>query len=284
MSELNSSEIRHQFFKWGMALLAGTAVSTFAYAHQIGRNRLVIEKVTVPLPGIAPALHGFKIAQLSDFHLHPFTKIDLVKRAVSMTNELEPDLVALTGDYVLSTPEAIFELAPVLAQLEAKYGVYAVLGNHDSKRWTRIVRWGLEEAGVPVLLNQGKLLTVNGARLYVAGLDDCGYGQPDLPLALADAPSGTCTILLVHEPDFADRFALDGRIRLQLSGHTHGGQIRLPWIGPIILPVNGRKYHSGLYQVGDMWLYTNRGIGVNGIPARLNCSPEITEITLVSRQ
>ncbi len=118
--------------------------------------------------------------------------------------------------------------------------------------------------------------------IYLAGLDDLWSGQADLTAALAQAPANVPTILLVHEPDFADTVAKDGRVSLQLSGHSHGGQVRLPGIGAPILPYLGRKYDQGLYNVNNMWLYTNRGIGLGRIPLRINCPPEITEFTLTS--
>lgn len=116
--------------------------------------------------------------------------------------------------------------------------------------------------------------------IYLAGLDDIWSGRPDLQAALDQAPPNTPIILLAHEPDFADTASLDCRIVLQLSGHSHGGQVRLPGVGAPILPPLGRKYDQGLYKINDMWLYTTRGVGLGRIPIRINCSPEITEITL----
>ena len=117
--------------------------------------------------------------------------------------------------------------------------------------------------------------------IFLAGLDDGWSGQPDLNLALQNLSPGIPTILLMHEPDFADIFSKDKRVSLQLSGHTHGGQVRIPGLGAIVLPDYGKKYEQGLYRVKDMWLYTNRGIGVIWPAVRFNCRPEITEITLV---
>jgi predicted MPP superfamily phosphohydrolase len=124
-------------------------------------------------------------------------------------------------------------------------------------------------------------LDIGGELLYLAGVDDGWSGQPDLKAALDEHRGNTPVILLAHEPDLADAFARDGRVSLQLSGHTHGGQVRVPALGPIILPYLGQKYDQGLHRVNDMWIYTNRGLGVIPPPVRLNCRPEITEITLV---
>jgi predicted MPP superfamily phosphohydrolase len=134
-----------------------------------------------------------------------------------------------------------------------------------------------------VLDNSGVALSAGGSQLYLAGVDDCWSGAPDLELALDGAPAAAPVVLLAHEPDFADTFALDGRVSLQLSGHSHCGQVRLPGIGALVLPTYGQKYDAGLNKASNMWVYTTRGIGVIGPPVRFNCPPEITEIMLVRK-
>ncbi len=266
----------------------GSGVATlgaYGYSSRLETQWLQIERVTVPLKHLGSALDGFKVVHMSDFHLQPHTQIELVERAVEAANRLSPDLIALTGDYVTgdrsSNSETIFELAPVLTKLNAKYGVFTVLGNHEYSANEKVVLSGLKESGLTVLINDGLALSVGQQMLYLAGLDDAWKGNPDLSKALEKRPGSVPTILLVHEPDFADTFSADGTVSLQLSGHSHGGQIRLPGIGALALPRHGRKYDQGLYRVKDMWVYTTRGIGVIGVPLRFNCRPEITEITLV---
>ncbi|MCB9099306.1 MAG: metallophosphoesterase [Anaerolineales bacterium] len=278
---------RRTFLK-GVAGLAATTgltgaagVTGYEYATRVETTWLSTEHLPVPIKNLPASLEGFKIVQLSDIHLHPFTQIDFVKEVVAAANQLQPDLVALTGDFVLKTAGSIFELAPALATLNPKYGIFAVLGNHDIWTDARTVRAGLEEAGLPLLRNEGLALGVGKDLLYVAGVDDGWSGRPDLALALDRHRGDIPTLLLAHEPDLADRFAADPRVSLQLSGHTHGGQVRLPGKGPLVLPRLGHKYEMGLYRVADMWVYTNRGIGVIDPPVRFNCRPEITEITLV---
>jgi hypothetical protein len=148
--------------------------------------------------------------------------------------------------------------------------------------WTNadIVHEGLTQAGIPLLRNSGRALEIGRAVLFVAGLDDGWSGRPNLDTALAARPAGAATVLMFHEPDLADAIAPDGRINLQLSGHSHGGQVRLPGLGAPILPYLGQKYDQGLYSLRDMWLYTNRGLGVVGPPVRFNCPPEVTDLTL----
>lgn len=269
--------LRNMTIGSGLAALGG-----YGYSTLIEPDWLVVERVTIPINQLPTSIEGLRIVQLSDLHLHPVTQIEHIQAAVNTANTLKPDLVVLTGDFVLRSAESIFELAPVLAQLNATYGVFAILGNHDLWTDAAIVRQGLEEAGLPVLHNQGAALQIGRGSLYVAGLDDGWSGQPDLARALDGVTTDTPTILLMHEPDFADQFAHDPRVSLQLSGHSHGGQIRLPGIGALVLPTYGRKYDHGLYRVQNMWLYTNRGIGVIEPGVRFNCRPEVTEITLVA--
>jgi predicted MPP superfamily phosphohydrolase len=277
---------RRQFLKvLGRVSIAytGAAVIGYEYGRQVEAERVVIEKVRIPLKNLKPALAGFKIVQMSDFHIEPFTQVEVIRKGVALANSLQPDITVLTGDYVTDKAEAISDLAPILAGLKARYGVFACLGNHDLWTNSAIVRAGLEEAGLRVLVNEGSVLDTAQGMVYVAGVDDGWSGQPDLGAALNKLPADTPVILLAHEPDFADTFCQDGRVSLQLSGHSHGGQVRLPGLGAIILPSHGRKYSCGLYQVNGMWVYTNRGLGVMPIPCRINCPPEVTEITLAQK-
>jgi predicted MPP superfamily phosphohydrolase len=277
---------RREFLKvvtYGTVGFGITTLGGYAYATSIEPNWLDLERVNIPIQGLQPALEGVRIAVLSDIHLHPFTGIELVKEAVEVINDLNPDLMVLLGDYVLESANAIFELAPVLANLKSQYGVYAILGNHDLWTDAETVKSGFHQVGIPMLVNSGKEIAINGEKLYLAGLDDGWSGKPDLETALAACPVDVPVILLMHEPDFIDIFAQDARVTLQLSGHTHGGQVRPPGFGSIILPQYGRNYAHGLYQVKSAWLYVTRGLGVIGPPVRFNCRPEITEITLIDQ-
>lgn len=274
---------RRQFLKVGSAVLGGSvAIATSCLYANDQAEQLMIERVQLPIKNLKPALEGLRIVQLGDLHLYPFTNLGQIRQAIETANTLEPDLIVLMGDYVTRQAEAVFELVPLLSTLNAKYGVFTIIGNHDIWTDVEVVQSGLTKAGLPILKNDGLTLAVGRERLYLAGVDDGWSGQPDLAAALANLPGDVTTILLAHEPDLADQFSQDGRISLQLSGHTHGGQIRLPGIGAVILPYLGQKYDLGLYQINGMWLYTNRGIGNVTEPVRFNCSPEVTEITLVT--
>ncbi len=273
---------RRKFLGLGAAaFLGGVAVgSTYLYINDESKEP-VVEKVQIPIRTLPESLEGFTIAILSDFHLYPLTQLPLIETAVVMTNALNPDLTVLLGDYVWHEVEAIFDLAPALGKLNARHGIYCIMGNHDL--WTNgdIVMQGLEEAHLPILRNEGTTIPAGKESLYLAGLDDGWSGNPDLTLALANREKNAATVLLMHEPDLADKYALDDSIALQLSGHSHGGQIRFPYVGAIILPYLAWKYDMGLYKVKDLWLYTNRGLGVTNEPIRYHCAPEITEITLI---
>jgi len=273
---------RRRFLKVGSAVLAGSVAVTTGYLYANDEaGRLVVERVQIPVKNLKPALEGLRIVQLGDLHLYPFTELAHIRRAIETANSLQPDLMVLMGDYVTRQAEAIFELVPLLSSLNARYGVFTIIGNHDIWTDVKVVQLGLAEAGLSILRNEGVTISVGQALLYLAGVDDGWSGRPDLEAALAEMPAKTTSILLAHEPDLADQFALDGRVSVQLSGHTHGGQIRLPGIGAVILPYLGRKYDLGLYQVNGMWLYTNRGIGNVTEPVRFNCPAGVTEITLV---
>jgi predicted MPP superfamily phosphohydrolase len=260
--------------------VAGIVTATALLAILTDESRRpVVERVTLPIKALDARLDDFKIVQLSDIHLWPYTQSALVRRAVSMANALEPDLVLLTGDHVWTLVEAADTLAPVLAELQARYGTYAVRGNHDYWAGIEHVDAAFKLAGLPILKNEGLTIEHYGARIYLAG-DDAWSGRPDLDVALLEAPAGIPVILLDHEPDPADDVAKDGRVDFQLSGHTHGGQARPFGWGPFTRPYLGANYPDGQFRVGEMWLYVNRGLGTISLPYRFNCPPEITLFTL----
>lgn len=169
------------------------------------------------------------------------------------------------------------------SQLRAPFGQFAVLGNHDAFGTRKVVTKGLTQSGFHVLHNEHIVLTQGTDKLYIAGIDDPWVGKADIAQALLHIPEEACTILLAHEPDFADDFC-KLPIDLQLSGHSHGGQVRLPFVGALYTPPHGSKYSSGLYQLpnSQLQVYTTRGIGVTRMPVRFNCRPELTVITLHS--
>jgi predicted MPP superfamily phosphohydrolase len=271
---------RRQFLKLGgVTVAAGALVASGATAiNEIGD--LSIEQVTAPIPGLPSAFEGFTIAQLSDIHLLPYTRPGFIKKTVEAANSLNPDLTVLTGDYVWHDAGAMADLSPIIASLNARHGVYGILGNHDYWLDVKTVIEGFRQARIPLLVNQHIPVSRGDATIVLAGLDDGWAGHADLTAALDDAPAAAPVILLLHEPDLADEPEINARCALQLAGHSHGGQVRVPGRGALVLPYLARKYDMGLYRVGEMWLYTNRGLGEISVPLRINCPPELTLFTL----
>ncbi len=275
---------RHKSFKrllFFFKAILGIALLGYVYVFHIEPLWYKVERVEIAVDRLPPAFNHFRVVCLSDFHQEPHAGVGYIERVVQRVNELEPDMICLLGDYVFSSAETIAQLSPVLSVLNAQHGVYGVLGNHDLWTDAEIVRFGLEESGVKVLINEHVVLDIDGAELVLAGLDDGWSGEPNLGQALLGAPRDAPVLLMLHEPDLADQISLDGRVELQLSGHSHGGQVRLPFIGAPFLPDFAHTYDQGQYRVGDMGLYASRGIGVIYPPGRFNCRPEITEISLV---
>ncbi len=230
---------------------------------------------------------GFTIALIGDFHYDPHFSIHPLHAAIPIVNSLRPDLIVLAGDFV-SVPwgghhrRGAFAAEPcarLLRQLTSPHGLWAVLGNHDHGTDPAFVTRALQAQNINVLANQSEAIERDGARIWLAGVNDVLGGTADLPKTLRRVPADEAIILLAHEPDFADvasRFPID----LQLSGHSHGGQIRLPLLPPLYLPKLAKKYILGTYHLGPLTLYTNAGLGTVGVPVRLNCPPEITLLTL----
>ncbi len=242
----------------------------------------IIERVTIPIANLPDGLHGLTIAHLSDFHASRYTHPDSIHRAAQMALSLRPDLIALTGDFVHRRLEYAAPCADALAELCAPLGVYTVLGNHDYTRNHHIVIKELTRVRLKPMRNESRRIEHNGATFYLIGVDDVRFHHADLLRALRDVPTDAFKILLVHEPDYAD-YAQQFNIALQLSGHSHGGQIRLPIIGAPLLPSWGRKYDMGLKRTSQgLWVYTTRGIGLGSPPVRYNCPAEISLLRLES--
>ncbi|GAB4246148.1 MAG: metallophosphoesterase [Acidobacteriota bacterium] len=277
---------RRQWFRrtaWATLGVGGTLAGTAVYGTRWETEFLEITRVHIPLPPRLQDLAGLRLVWLSDLHLYPHTRLPYIERVAREAALLEPDLLFLGGDYVLDSAAAIYDLAGVLAQIPRGLGAFAVTGNHDIWQGRRIIEAELRRRDFRVLVNDAEPLRHNGVRFWVAGVDDCWSGEPNLGEALRRCPDGEPVVLLSHEPDPADRYSADSRIFLQLSGHSHGGQVRFPGIGSPFLPPFGRKYPMGFYRVGGMYLYTNRGIGVTA-PIRLNCRPELTLFELVAAE
>lgn len=254
----------------------------YGYARMIERHHPVIERARVSLKNLGTAFEGFRIVQISDLHVEPNLNPTLLRKTVELINGLQPDLVAITGDFITHNATLAADLTAPLAELKTRTGVFASLGNHDVWNAPRRITEALTHHGIQVLTNSGVELTQDHAQLWVAGIDSAWAGDIDLPAALKGRAKGAPCIMLGHEPDYADELAQRSSNLIQLAGHTHGGQVCLPGGQPLMLPTLGKKYARGLFRVGRISLYVNRGLGTIGPKARFACSPEITEITLTN--
>jgi hypothetical protein len=267
------------------AAAAAAGLGSFAYAMLIEPERLAVEQVTLRLPRLDPAFNGYRLVQVSDIHLdHRYMTRDRLLGIAALVSAQRPDLIAITGDYITRGRAADYlpDLDAGLAQMHARDGITAVLGNHDYRVGARAIREALQRHVIDI--NNGvHTLVRGGAQLHIAGVDDIWENRHRLDQVLDRLPQTGAALLLAHEPDFADESAAAGRFDLQLSGHSHGGQCVTPTGHAPILPEMGKKYPGGLYRVGDMWQYTNRGLGMVWFPqVRFNCRPEITVFTLMS--
>src|SRR5207247_834100 len=183
--------------------------------------------------------------------------------------------------FTKASKQGINDLIKVLAPLAASIPSFAVLGNHDYWTDPEAIREMLARCGIRDLTNTVFTLRRAGGSLHLCGVDDIRHGDVRLNDVISQLEENSAAILLAHEPDFADTSAATGKFDLQISGHTHGGQIVLPFYGPPVLPLSGRKYPSGLYKVRNMFQYTNRGVGTDTLAIRLNCPAEITVFELV---
>jgi hypothetical protein len=248
----------------------------------IHRERFTIDHIEIASPCLPKSFEGYTVAQISDLHFGPHITLTHIRNVVNAILNLKPDLIVITGDFVTRTSHGELDwIGRELSSLNARDGVLAVLGNHDWWNDPDRVSEAVNRAGMKVLRNEHVKVTRQSESIYVAGVDDVWECEDDLPRACGGIPVEAAIILLAHEPDYADTAAHDPRIILQMSGHSHGGQVRMPIINTILTPYLGR-YKIGLRRVKGLWLYTNRGIGVMFPPIRFNCPSEITLFTLRS--
>lgn len=283
---------RRAFLLGGAAAAAG-AGGLGAYARFVEPYWVERTKVRMGLPGLAAELNGLRLLQISDLHVDNAKVEDYLADEFERCTAAAPDLIVLTGDYLTGgNPHDIAAVGRVAARLRARYGVFASLGNHDYYDYTgtlgRSVRYSgkvatdltavLQQAGVTVLRNQARVLRIGGGSLQLVGLEDWMVGWYDAQRAFAQVDPRLPTIALSHNPDtFPD--LCQRACHWVLSGHTHGGQVRVPGIGAIRLPVQHREYDAGHFERNGRHLYVNRGIGYL-LPVRFSCRPEVTEFTL----
>jgi predicted MPP superfamily phosphohydrolase len=277
---------RRSFLRGSTAVAAGLAL----YSGEIARHEISIVTQTIAIDNLPDAFHNFRIVQISDIHFDEFTEPYFVRRVVAQVNSLAPDLVLLTGDYISFTPMprdyvmgAMYRCAESLREIACPQR-FAVMGNHDSFLGAPTIHPILAAVDIPLLVNEHVPIERAGQRLWLCGIHDPVTHVPNLDSAIPERPDGP-VLLMSHGPDYADDLLTHPRgqlVDLMFSGHTHGGQVRLPFLPAFHLPAGGKKYVEGLFRLGRLQLYVNRGIGAVGLPFRLNCPPEITLFTLQS--
>lgn len=264
-----------------MGGLAGLAGSAGAYSVFVERYAVETNTYRIPVPNLPPAFEGFRIVQLTDIHHGSLMPLEWVRHLIRRANRIPRDITVCTGDFVHArdTAEEIDAVWPALCELRAPGGVYTVLGNHD--HWAdaaRSLHW-LKQSGQE-LRHRAVRLERGGASLWLAGAGDLWEDHTSLDLLLASVPESACRIVLAHNPDTADT-PYAARVDLMVSGHTHGGQVSLPFFGPPILPVENKNYSSGFKRsLRGGGVFISRGLGWAIYPVRFNCFPEIAVLEL----
>ncbi|BDG79727.1 putative metallophosphoesterase YkuE [Bacillus subtilis] len=279
---------RRQFLKGTLGVFAAgvlTASGGYGYARYLEPHMIETTKHTIKSSLIPHGFDGFKIVQFSDTHLSDYFTLEDFRTVILTINETKPDLIVFTGD-IIDNPDTYQHyqaVIPFLRKLQAPFGKFCVYGNHDHGGYgTDAYKSLMSSGGFTVFRNAYQKLTLtDGSEIEIAALDDLMLGKPDYEGTLSKLSERLFSILLVHEPDAA----LNTKtypVNLQLSGHTHGGQIQLPFYGPLITPPYGKVYTEGMYQTGDTHIYVNRGLGMTRLPLRFLAKPEITVFTLKS--
>ncbi|NRD78703.1 metallophosphoesterase [Bacillus sp. BRMEA1] len=265
--------------------ILGLGSAGLFYANKIEPVLLETSEREIRHPLIPKAFDGVKIIQFSDTHLGFHYNLNQFGNLINKINSLKPDLIFFTGD-LMDEPNKypkINQIVPHLQRLRAPLGKYCIYGNHDHGGYgTEIYRNIMETADFTILLNRSIPISYKGAnRIYLAGIDDAMLGKPDIPVSLKKVPQNHFTILLSHAPDLAEE-AAKYPIHWQLSGHSHGGQVKIPFFGALVIPPFARIYQEGHYLIGEnpLNLYVNRGIGTTRLPFRFMVKPELTVFTL----
>ena len=271
-----------------LALGAGAAVvggALAAYARYIEPTRMNVERVTLDLPIGSDALDGMTIGFLTDLHVGPFTTLSRIERGIELLLNERPDLLLLGGDYHSESPRYLPGVAELLGRYRdaAPLGTIGVMGNHDYAVSGEQTYDVFAAVGIKLLRNEAIEVQYSEASLWIVGIDDTLLGTVDALSAFAPVPDGAPALALWHEPFHAEHAAELGAFAM-LSGHTHGGQVLLPVIGPMAVPKHGKRFVIGKNQVNGMQVYTSRGQGMYRPPLRFNCPPEVTLVTLVAHQ
>ena len=282
---MNPKNIKRRKFKKLFLLIAFliSVISLFYYSFIFEPNNIQVEKISIEIENLPESFNGIKIVHLTDFHSSDFGKRE--KRVLEILENIDPDFVFITGDFIDHKTKDINSCQEFWRELGSRYQekIFGVLGNHEY--WidhidADSIKNLLEESGIAVLKNENKKISQDDKYIYLIGVDDPDTERDDLPKAMINIEKNIPKILLAHSPDIIDNLQKE-KIDLILAGHTHGGQIKIPFIRPFWTPTKNRgKYASGLFEINDTYLSVNRGIGTAALPIRFNCPPEITVIEL----
>jgi uncharacterized protein len=259
-------------------LLAVSA--TAAYSSLIEPQHYELSETDIFIRDLPDGFDGFRIVQVSDIHHSRLVSLEEVRRVVELAQRARPDMIALTGDYTTMYRRYIEPCAEALGALRAPEGVWAVLGNHDYYTDAQLTVRALERAHIRVLGNANTLIRRGADSLLLAGVDDWSWGRTDWERAFYGMDRKRPSVLLSHQPRVLDLAETRG-VSLILSGHTHGGQVSLPFIGsPARFISSEMKYAQGLFELGGTQLYVSRGTGIIGLPVRFGARPEIAVLRL----
>jgi predicted MPP superfamily phosphohydrolase len=277
-----------KFLGYGFVDLGWLSLGGVGYGMLLEPGLFSVETVPLKLKRLPKVFSGLRVAQISDIHMGGWMNLDRFQQVADLILAEKPDVLLITGDFLIGHDftndswQSIQDLVQVLSPLTKTLPSFAVLGNHDYWTDPKVIRQMLFSCGITDLTNTVFTFTREGDNLHLCGVDDVWEGDVRLDRVIAQLKDNSAAILLAHEPDYADTSAATEKFDLQISGHTHGGQVAIPFFGPPILPYLGRKYPRGLYKVGNMLQYTNRGVGMNRLAIRINCPPEITIFVLES--
>jgi predicted MPP superfamily phosphohydrolase len=269
----------------GALIATAGAIAIAGLGHRARHDapyRPVLERIEIRIPAGLQTPPRLRIGFVADTHLGSVIRPADIDRALALLLAADPDLLLFGGDYVSESPRHITGAASVLGNVASatRFGSLAVLGNHDYANGAARMTSELEKRGIRVLRNESACVGDDTGEFWIAGIDDALLGLPDPAGTFAGIPSGEPAIALWHEPDWAEQVVQFGTL-LQLSGHSHGGQVRLPVVGTVAAPTGGRRFVKGLNLAAGMPVYTTRGTGVYRPPVRFRCPPEVTLVTLV---
>ena len=270
---------RRKFIKLGMYAGAGALIASYPFC--IERYIFQVNSYIIPVPNLPSEFNGFSIVQITDLHYGSLMPISVIEFIINKVNSLPKDMIVCTGDYIheRNSNNQIDTVWPILMRLKAKFGVYSVLGNHDHWGDTDRSLYWLSKSGQD-LRHKSVVISRGTSRIWLGGSGDYMEDELGIDKAFQNVPEQDCKILLAHNPDSVDS-NYDTNIDLTISGHTHGGQVKIPFFGTHVLPVKNKLYSSGLIRTKDNNIYISRGIGWALLPIRFNCYPEISILKLV---